>query len=672
MSPRVSSGGARVVEQKSSLGSVGGLGTPASRLSTVSPRSSYEESRVDKGEARAKKTRSLSPQSPRHSRVSPEGSQKKARLVLESSKVQSLELGGGGSKVTECCEFGVTVKPTLVNKGSQKILQQSRDFGTDPLPPAASASRSTQLCSVLGQKDKPSQTQASKQQDEGTQAFEEDPWQCLLSEEKVCELIQVDQLVGLGIDGKPNAKLENHDISCQRVLSQGVIYQVVVLKEQYVIEKEVRKEIVVVEEKKSSKLEKVVADKETTKKTDKVQVIEIDLELEKPEEEHDKSVDSKDFLVVKEEEVVEVDRVELVEDLASFKEKPWLNLRQKIIDKQSRKTPDPVPDSRTPYQLLTEEPQAPGPVPLEINSHIRLALQDVQEFLQNKSVSTSGFLPLAVSKKIMDQYRTYLEPGFSLDPEIAVQLEGLLSGTAFSGVSKKSVPFSIVELEKVALSSFNVVEIMSFMMAAIAVINGGLTKVESKIKGPALATLAEYKPFLGSLDKACRHVVKESLALMVSFMIKQRQALSSCLSVSLPKSFRSKVIRAPITSFEVAPKEAFREIKEQYDSFIQSKAFAQAVANLGAKQFRGTTRIFKKKTMVIARGTRARGQSFRGSLGNRGFRGQGRGTLRGVKRIGLGARNLRAFARRDRAIGRGQDNQPRDTETGEFSGQSHR
>ena len=106
------------------------------------------------------------------------------------------------------------MKPTLVNKGSQKILQQSRDFGTDPLPPAASASRSTQLCSVLGQKDKPSQTQASKQQDEVTQAFEEDPWQCLLSEDEVCDLIQVDQLVGLGIDDKPNAKLENHDISC--------------------------------------------------------------------------------------------------------------------------------------------------------------------------------------------------------------------------------------------------------------------------------------------------------------------------------------------------------------------------------------------------------------------------------------------------------------------------
>ena len=93
---------------------------------------------------------------------------------------------------------------------------------------------------------------------------------------------------------------------------------------------------------------------------------------------------------------------------------------------------------------------------------------------------------------------------------------------------------------------FTPVDAMSFMMAAIAVINGGLTKVENKIKGPALATLAEYKPFLGSLDKACRHVVKESLALMVSFMIKQRQALSSCLSVSLPKSFRSKVIRSDV------------------------------------------------------------------------------------------------------------------------------
>ena len=104
-------------------------------------------------------------------------------------------------------------------------------------------------------------------------------------------------------------------------------------------------------------------------------------------------------------------------------------------------------------------------------------------------------------------------------------------------------------MEKLAQSAFNIVEITSFMMAAIAVIEGGLEGVASKCKGSALGLLLEYKPFLGSLDKACRHIIRESLALMSSFMMKQRQVLSSCFSTALPKSFRSKLIKAPLASF---------------------------------------------------------------------------------------------------------------------------
>ena len=139
--------------------------------------------------------------------------------------------------------------------------------------------------------------------------------------------------------------------------------------------------------------------------------------------------------------------------------------------------------------------------------------------------------------------------------------------------------------------------------------------------------------------------------------MQQRHALASCLSFSLPKSFKAKIIKAPLTSFEVAPKEALKEVKSQYEGFVQSKAFAQAIANVGASRFKGTTRIFKKKTMVVARGTRARGQLFRGALLGRSFGGQNRGSLRGVRRAGLSFRNMRAFARRDRAMGRIQENQ---------------
>ena len=583
-------------------------------------------------------------------------------------------------------EFGVSVKPELVNEGTQVNLRNCMDSGTETSPPPVSVPKATQLCSVLGLRSGSSQTPCIKSQDVSSQAFEEDPWQGLLTEDEVCDLIKVEQAVGLGIVGKPEAKFQEHDITCKRMLSNGIIYQVVVLKEQYTVEKEVVKERIVVKEKTTPKVEKLkekvtekVKDKvkekvkeKVTEKKDRVEIIEIDLETEETEEVSKESEDRKDFLVVKEEEVVEVDSIEVVEDLESFKDKPWLNLRRKIVENQVRKTPDPVIDNRTPYQRMTEKLQEPGPVPLEINSHINLALQDIQEFLNTKPLKTAGFLPLAVSRNVMQQYRTYVEPGFALGPEVALQLEGLLSGVAFAGRSKKGVPFSSAELEKLALVAFNILEIMSFMMAAIAVIDGGLQSVVSKVKGQALTSLLEYKPFLGSLDKACRHVVRESLAIMTSAMMKQRHALTSCASVALPAMFKSKINKAPLTTFEIAPKEAFEDIKKQFDSFIRDKAFTQAVVSLSANRSRGTTRVFRQRTTVISRGTRTRGYIGRALMGARGLRGQYRSALRGVRSSGLSVRNMRAFARRDRAVGRGRGRQIRDNETGGSSEPSSR
>ena len=221
----------------------------------------------------------------------------------------------------------------------------------------------------------------------------------------------------------------------------------------------------------------------------------------------------------------------------------------------------------------------------------------------------------------MEQYKSFVDPNFELDPELATQLEGLLSGLAFSGVAKKTTPISTGDLEKLALSSFNIIEITSFMMAAIGVIEGGLEKVASRAKGTALTTLMEFKPFLGSVDKACRHVVREALALMASFMIKQRNVLASCLSTGLPKSFKAKLVKSPLATFEVAPKEIFKEIKKEYDVFIQQRAFAKAVANVGAgNRYSTISRTFKRKITVMSRGARGRGQnSFqRGSFVSRG------------------------------------------------------
>ena len=75
----------------------------------------------------------------------------------------------------------------------------------------------------------------------GVQAFEENPWEGLLSKQEVCELIEIENIVGLGMKDQPQAKYENHTITCKRVMSNGVVYQVVILKEQYLQEKEITK-----------------------------------------------------------------------------------------------------------------------------------------------------------------------------------------------------------------------------------------------------------------------------------------------------------------------------------------------------------------------------------------------------------------------------------------------
>ena len=135
-------------------------------------------------------------------------------------------------------------------------------------------------------------------------------------------------------------------------------------------------------------------------------------------------------------------------------------------------------------------------------------------------------------------------------------------------------------------------------------------------------------------------------------MIKQRAVWSSCFSFSVPKNFRSKLVKAPLASFEVAPKEVVSEVKRQYDAFIQNKAFANAASSVGMAKFRGGSRTASKRVMSAGRSMRSRGQNFRGSALGRGFRGQIRGMTQGVKRGGIAWKNQRSFNRRDRFVNR--------------------
>ena len=93
-----------------------------------------------------------------------------------------------------------------------------------------------------------------------------------------------------------------------------------------------------------------------------------------------------------------------------FKEKPWTNLRKKIVSKQGNQSPEPVVDNRTPYQMRTESPVEPGLCLLEINEHITKAMEEVDLFLKNKPRDTQAFLPLALTKRVSEQYSSSLKP----------------------------------------------------------------------------------------------------------------------------------------------------------------------------------------------------------------------------------------------------------------------
>ena len=219
-----------------------------------------------------------------------------------------------------------------------------------------------------------------------------------------------------------------------------------------------------------------------------------------------------------------------------------------------------------------------------------------------------------------------------------------------SGLGKKTIPFSSIELGKLGRSAFSMLEIISFLMASIAILDEGLASAEERSKGNALSALQEHRPFLSSMDKACRHLVRESLAMMSTFMMRQRSILGANFAASVPNTYRNRLIRSPLSTFDVAPSGVLEEVKHQFENFIQHRAFTSAVSKLGNLNKVGRIKkTIKNRMTIVSRGT-ARGQLFRGAGPARGNRGAGRGSLRGVRKSAYSSRNLRGFIRRDRAI----------------------
>ena len=146
-----------------------------------------------------------------------------------------------------------------------------------------------------------------------------------------------------------------------------------------------------------------------------------------------------------------------------------------------------------------------------------------------------------------------------------------------------------------------------------------------------LTTVQEHRPFLGSMDKACRHLVRESLALIATFMARQRSILGASIAAGVPNTFKHKLLKSPLARFEVAPNDIMEDVKRQFDAFIQNKAFSTAVAKLGnPNKFKSSKKTVRKVT-VLSRGG-IRGISFRGKAASRGNRGNNRGALRGVRK----------------------------------------
>ena len=76
------------------------------------------------------------------------------------------------------------------------------------------------------------------------------------------------------MSNKPEATLDSHSVTCKRVLSQGIVYQVVVVQEQYLVEKE--------------KVVEKVIEKEVVKEIEvpgKEKIVEIVKEIEVPRKE---------------------------------------------------------------------------------------------------------------------------------------------------------------------------------------------------------------------------------------------------------------------------------------------------------------------------------------------------------------------------------------------------
>ena len=131
-------------------------------------------------------------------------------------------------------------KPKVRNSTSQWDFEDSkRARSLSGLPPMSKPKAiQTEGYRSSGNKifrDRTTQTSHGKSNKSvAVQAFEEDPWSGLLSRKEICEMVKVDDLVGLGYKEHPQATFEEHSTTSKRMIVEGVVYQVIIVKELYV------------------------------------------------------------------------------------------------------------------------------------------------------------------------------------------------------------------------------------------------------------------------------------------------------------------------------------------------------------------------------------------------------------------------------------------------------
>ena len=153
--------------------------------------------------------------------------------------------GERGTRISESGESPVRNRPSS-NMSTQWDSRDSKSSGSSSLSNSWTSSCSTQTTEskkdkIVGQESVKTQTLEPLTEEMCVQAFENEPFVGLLSKQEVCESINIVNFIGLGMKDQPSASYQNHSVLMKRVLYQGVVYQVIVVKELYSIEKETHK-----------------------------------------------------------------------------------------------------------------------------------------------------------------------------------------------------------------------------------------------------------------------------------------------------------------------------------------------------------------------------------------------------------------------------------------------